>query len=483
MSAMNAERLSQRLLDLELITPSELQDIWGTFGRRNVEGEEFLQALVRREALTNWQVDRLKKGDNTGFYYGDYKVLYLVGAGTFARVYRAVRKGTDEVVALKVLRNRFSEDAEKTAHFMNEGKMGLELRHPNIVPILDVSSVRTTHYLAMEFVEGGSLREFVRVRGRIPPDEATRLIMDITNGIRYAWQKGISHRDLKMTNVLVASSGTAKVVDFGLAAGHTAEGNQLRTVDYAGLEKASGAKKDDARSDIFFLGCLYYNMLSGQPPLSQTRDRVERIAKQRFINITPINQVVADLPAAVVTVVNRAIELKPERRYQTPSEMLIDLRHLYERIEGKDFKTRERSAVANTVSDKSSVMIAESDPNLQDKLREAFKKFGFRVMLTRDPKRAVDRFYDPQDIPDSLILDAETTGEAAIHAFNQFANEERTQDLPAVLLLSPNQKHLAEKANVNEYRRILYTPIKLRNLRDTLESLLGHVAASAEQEG
>lgn len=476
MPALNAERLAQRLLDLELISPSELQEIWGTFGRRNVEGEEFLQTLVRREILTNWQVDRLMKGDNTGYYYGDYKVLYLVGSGTFARVYRAVHKETKDVVALKVLRNRFSEDAEKTAHFLQEGKMGLELRHPNIVPIVEVSSVRNVHFLAMEFVEGGSLREFIRVRGRIPPDEATRLIMDITNGIRYAWQKGISHRDLKMTNVLVSSSGTAKVVDFGLAAGHTAEGNPLRTVDYAGLEKASGAKKDDARSDIFFLGCIYYNMLAGSPPLSHTRDRAERIAKQRFLNIVPINQAVADLPAPVVTVANRAIELKPERRYQTPSEMLIDLRHLYERIEGKDFKARDRADLSATASDKSSVMIVEADPNLQDKLREAFKKFGFRVMLTRDPHRAVERFYDPENIPDCLVLDAETTGEAAISAFNQFAEEERTSVMPAVLLLSQSQKDLASKANVNEYRRILYTPIKLRNLRDTLESLLGHTA-------
>lgn len=478
MPAMNAERLGQRLLDLELISPQELQETWSVLGRRNVEGEEFLQTLVRREILTNWQVDRLRKGDSTGFFYGDYKVLYLVGAGTFARVYRAVHKQNNEVVALKVLRNRFSEDAEKTAHFMREGRMGLELRHPNIVPITEVNNSRSVHFLAMEFVEGGSLREFVKVRGRIPPDEATRLIMDITNGIRYAWQKGISHRDLKMTNVLVSSTGTAKVVDFGLAAGHTAEGNPLRTVDYAGLEKATNAKKDDARSDIFFLGCIYYNMLAGVPPLSHTRDRAERISKQRFLNIVPVNQVVSDLPTSVVTVVNRAIELKPEKRYQTPSEMLIDLRHLYERIEGKDFKARERGDMSAAASQKSRVMIVEADPNLQDKLREAFTGFGFRVMLSRDPGRALELFWDPEKIPHCLVLDAETTGEAALNAFNQFAKEERTSNLPAVLLLSESQRDWASRADVNEHRRVLFTPIKLKNLRDTLESLGATVSQS-----
>ena len=97
-----------------------------------------MQTLVRREYLTNYQVERLMKGDRTGFFFGNYQVLYLVGRGTFARVYRAAHRKTGKIVALKVLRNRFSEKPAQASLFVREGRMGCTLRHPNIVPIYEV---------------------------------------------------------------------------------------------------------------------------------------------------------------------------------------------------------------------------------------------------------------------------------------------------------------------------------------------------------
>src|SRR5690606_7115883 len=110
-----------------------------------------------RGLLTNYQVDKLARGDKAGFYYGDYKILYLVGTGSFARVYRAVHKDTGKVVAVKVLRKRFSEDATTTEQFVREGEMGAKLRHPNIVPIYEIHSSRRQHYMVMDFIEGRNL--------------------------------------------------------------------------------------------------------------------------------------------------------------------------------------------------------------------------------------------------------------------------------------------------------------------------------------
>ncbi len=201
-------------------------------------------------------------------------------------------------MAVKVLRNRYSENRAQASLFVREGRVGCALRHPNIVPIYEVVSEGKTHFLVMEFVEGRNLREFVRIRKKLDPLEATQMMIGITDGLRYAFETArLTHRDLKMSNVLVSSRGEAKLVDFGLASmddtltdDALADLPNTRTVDYAALERATGVRKDDVRSDIYFLGCIYYNMLTGQPPLVETRDRLQRLSKQRFLDVVPIQK-------------------------------------------------------------------------------------------------------------------------------------------------------------------------------------------------
>ncbi|HXT58553.1 MAG TPA: serine/threonine-protein kinase, partial [Pirellulales bacterium] len=296
MAELTAEQIAQRAFDQDLLDDRQLQEIWGEFGRRNVPVEDFVQLLLRRELLTNFQLDRLLKGERAGYFYGDYKVLYMVSGGSFARVYRAVHKDTGVVRAVKVLRKRYSDSPEQTEHFCREGQVGITLRHPNIVPIYEVSSKGMTHFLVMEFIEGRNLREFLKIRKKLDPAEATRLMIDIASGLRYAVEHGVSHRDLKLTNILVSSKGQAKLVDFGLAATDSTVSDDVsedqlnqRTIDYAGLERATGARKDDPRSDIYFLGCIYYHMLIGKPPLQETRDRIQRLSKTRFQQVVPVH--------------------------------------------------------------------------------------------------------------------------------------------------------------------------------------------------
>ena len=186
------------------------------------------------------------KGERSGYYYGPYKVLYYIGAGNFARVFRAVHRQSGEIVALKVLRKRFSDKPEQAAQFIREGKLGITLRHPNIVPTYEVVSQGNLYFLVMEFVEGYNLRDLVKIRKKLDPLLATKLMIDIVKGLNYALENGLTHRDLKLNNVSVTSSSQAKVVDFGLAtiqeedAEVAEEMPNVRTIDYATLESATG---------------------------------------------------------------------------------------------------------------------------------------------------------------------------------------------------------------------------------------------------
>ncbi|MDA1180283.1 MAG: protein kinase, partial [Planctomycetota bacterium] len=418
MQEESADKYAQRALDLNLLSQRQLDAIWADLGTRSVTASDFRSILLRKELLTNYQVERLIKGERTGFFYGNYKVQYLVGKGTFARVYRAVAVDNPErVVAIKVLRNQFGDDRNEANRkvmdqFLREGETGMSLRHPNIVPIYEVYSRTKPYFLVMEFIEGNTLRDFMKLRRRLSPLEATELMSGIMSGLACAAQKGLYHRDLKLSNVLISSSGEPKLVDFGLAAeaGGTDEDSVTdRTIDYAGLERASGARRDGPRSDIYFAGCMYYHMLSGKAPLQETKDRIQRLSKTRFQDIPPISTICDDIPQRLAYIVMKSMEFDPERRYQTATDMLTELHSAAKSLrEGRiDEATDEATnSVANANIDTipRTVLVVESAVDLQNTFRAQLKKYGFRVLVMSDAQRALDRFGGDGPEPDCVVF-------------------------------------------------------------------------------
>jgi serine/threonine-protein kinase len=483
-----AQEVADRAYNLGLLHERQLQLVWAELGSRTVTADDFLQLCVRRELLTNYQVERLIRDEKTGFFFGDYKVLYFMGAGSFARVYRAVHKDSDQVVALKVLRKRFSDSPSQYGQFIREGELGRALRHKNIVPIYEVFSRAKIHFLVMEFVEGRNLRDFVKVRKKVEPEEATRLVIEIAEGLDYAFvERGLTHRDLKMTNVLVSSNGQAKLVDFGLAAIEKGLSNDAwvqmpnaRTIDYAALERATGVHKDDTRSDIYFLGCIYYHMLTGKAPLSETRDRARRLSRQRLEEVVPVQQVDPSVPNSVAVVVRNAMDLDPDRRYQAPKQMLAGLQEASRRLrEGTADEVvlepqAEPSAAVQptTVKEQHSIMVVESNAQLQDVFRDGLRKAGYRVLLTSDPQRALERFLDDSRTAECVLFDAQATGKVALEAFNQLGDEARTNHVPALLLLGKPQQKWRQHAKTAKHRVVMSMPIKMKELRSALAQLI-----------
>jgi serine/threonine protein kinase len=479
----SAEDFARRAFDLNLLDQRQLESVWAELGSRNVSSAELQRALVRRGLLTNYQVDKLARGDRVGFFYGDYKVLYLVGTGSFARVYRAVHTGTEKVVAVKVLRKRFSEDPAMTEQFIREGEMGARLRHPNIVPIYEVHSNRKMHYMVMDFIEGRNLREFVRVRKKLSADEALKFCIDIAAGLTYAAEHGIRHRDLKLSNVLMSSTGRAQLVDFGLAAVTGGVDEDLggdavnpRTIDYAGLERATGVRKDDPRSDIYFAGCMLYHMLSGRAPMAETKDRTQRLSKTRFESITPIAQLEPNLPQRVVMLVNKAMELNVNRRYQSPAEFLSDLRLTQKRLQNQN--NGVSLSPLDEGNDKA-VMIIDSNPSLQDAFREGLKRVGYRVLVLSDPSRAIDRCDTQERVADCVVFGCHSLGRTGLAAFNRFAVLERTKNVPAILLIAEKQGDYVNDAHLNDHRVVATMPLKMREFRGVLKQLLTATSSQA----
>jgi serine/threonine protein kinase len=468
----DAAVLGDLAVRLGLLTPEQLQEAWIELGTRGGDVEPLLRVLERKGYLTPWQSSKLIRGDNLGYFLGGYRILYKVASGSFGRVYRADDPQSGRVVAIKVLRRKWSDDPHSIDLFEREGKIGMGLHHPNLVEILAVNRDTSSqqYYIVMEFVEGGNLREILAIHKKLEAPKALKFLEDAAAGLAYAYSRGVTHRDMKLTNILIATQGTAKVVDFGLA-GVYGKSQKLkdethvdRTVDYAGLEKMTGVPTGDTRSDIYFMGCVLYELLSGRSPLDMTRDARSRMARERFNSVKPMSRDEVHAPASVFRLVETMMALNPQLRYQTPSQMLDAIREVRREV--------DRKGASAAASGPQTVFIVESDDRLQNALREKFKSLGFRVLLSADPARAVERFR--QNPFDALVVDAGTTGEDSLLIFDRILNEAKRQDrvCAAILVLSEGQADWAQRVQPHPHAVVLVRPVTLKQLHRKLQELL-----------
>ncbi|MEM9412507.1 MAG: serine/threonine-protein kinase [Planctomycetota bacterium] len=499
MSELTADQLATRALECRLLDARIIDRAVSEAGGRNASYEQLESIFVRQELLTNWQITRLIEGQRRGYFYGNWKVLYLVGAGTFARVYRGCHTKTADIKAIKVLRNRYSEDEETQDSFLREGKMVMKLRHPNIVPIYEVDEDKGRIYMVMDFIEGQNLRDYVRAHKKLNVKVAMSIIRDLAAGLDYAFEQGISHRDLKLSNVLLSTKRQAKLVDFGLAAVTSDDKNvedtfNPRSIDYAGLEKASGVVRDDKRSDIYFLGCMLYHMLSGHPPLSETKERSKRISPQRYREIIPITNHEPGLPHRVVVLCHRLMELDADKRSQTPGLALKEIDGVIEALEQGHFEkydptlTQQHSQDFDHLTKKENegegktVLLIESNIKIQDVLRSKLKELGYRVLIIGDAQRGVRRFENldaGDDKPaDVVIFGSAGLGRMAVEAFAYFAQGE-TKIFPSILLLKPELKKLMASFKMNENQAVLDLPLKFKRVRAAVKKLANAQSDSA----
>lgn len=467
MSFQTLDELRRVLVERELVSSDQLAK-----GLSEIEGVSrhpgaLLDELERQGALTSYQLSKLRKGETDGLILGRYKLLYRNASGSFARVFRACSLDDGKMIGLKVLRQRWASDPNYVKQFHREAEICQRLKHKNIVPIYDVGEDHGEHYLTMEFVEGGNLREFLKIRGRCSPLESAQALLDMAEGLEYALSKGMTHRDFKLTNVLMSSEGVAKLVDFGLASlnateSGTDEGN-LRALEYATLEKGTGAPDDDPRSDLYFLGAAIYELLTGTAPYPATKDRSERKQLSRYTNVRPIRSVAPEVPAALAEIVDHLMRVNPNERFQSPTEVVHATR--------KAFKELGGTPRGDSNSGPKSILCIETRPKHQDLLRDYLTKLGFRVLMMTDLQRGLARLRN--NPTDALLLMADSVSEGFSEGIQELLRWKKMSSAAMLVVLGQSQQGWRKMLEEASSTRVLVQSIQLRDVRRELESLLG----------
>lgn len=491
----DASGIGTLALRLGLVTDEQVRECLTELDDKTAPGVDMVRLLERKRYLTSFQGHKLLKGDTDGYFLGGYRLLYKIAAGSFGRVYRGDDPRAGQVVAIKVLRNKWMMDKQKVDLFLREGKLGMTIRHENIVSVLAVNQDSKTgqYYLVMEFVEGGNLRDILIGQKKLAVDLTLRYMEECARGLAYSHAKGLTHRDIKPTNILIsAATGQAKLVDFGLAEISTNSSVHLqkqsdrdddvavdRTVDYAGLEKATGQKPGDVRSDIYFLGSVLYECVTGQSLMAVTKDRQSRMLARRYQEVEETlakTGPALGVPPPVMAVLRKMVAFDPAARYQTPTELVDALQACRAELRGQ---TAPAGPGRNRTPDGPKTLYAvEANEKLKLAFREKFKARGYRVLLSNDPAAAVKRYREQPY--HTVILDAGTVGREAVAAYNRVLKESDAAalDLIAVLLLSEKQTDWQADAIPHDRGAVLLLPLNMKDLMRKIREL----SADAKQE-
>jgi len=259
---------------------------------------------------------------------GRYQILKVLGEGGMGSVYQARDREVDRTVAIKVIRPELSGHPEILRRFKQELILARQVTHRNVIRIFDLNLAEGRRFITMEYVDGKDLSSIVRERRKLPVEEAVEIIRQTLMGLEAAHNEGVVHRDLKPQNIMVDGTGRVYLMDFGIAksmelAGMTRTGVLMGTPDYMSPEQAKG-EKADARSDLFTVGVIFYELLTGQQPY-RCETVMQTLVKRTRERAAPARELDPSIPQYVSDVVSKCLEIDPDDRYKSAGEILRDL--------------------------------------------------------------------------------------------------------------------------------------------------------------
>ncbi len=263
-----------------------------------------------------------------GMIVGDrYEILERIGTGGMSDVYKAKDHKLNRMVAVKVLKQEFSENANFVSKFRVEAQAAAGLAHPNIVNVYDVGEENGVYYIVMELVEGITLKKYIKKKARLSVKEAVSIAIQVSMGIEAAHNNHIIHRDIKPQNIIISKEGKVKVTDFGIAkaaTSNTITSNVMGSVHYTSPEQARGGYSDE-KSDVYSLGITMFEMLTGRVPFNG--ETTVAIAIKHIQEEMPSpRDYVSEIPVSVEQIVFKCCQKSPDRRYQSMGELITDLK-------------------------------------------------------------------------------------------------------------------------------------------------------------
>jgi serine/threonine-protein kinase len=301
---------------------------------------ELAKDLVRRGWLTRFQARHLIRGQGQELCVGPYRLLDRVGEGGMGQVYKALHQPMNRIVALKIVRPDLIADPVTLKRFHREVQAAAYLSHSNIVAVFDASQIGDKHFLAMEYIDGTDLSALVKSSGPLSIESACDYIRQTALGLHHAHERGLLHRDVKPSNLLVTRNepkGVVKILDMGLArrvpiglskeeveSGVTIDGTVVGTPDFMSPEQAKNSRAVDLRADVYSLGCTLYYVLTGQPPFPKGTV-MEKLLQHQLEEPRPVEQVRESIPNDLALIVHRMLAKKPEDRFQSINDVAAAL--------------------------------------------------------------------------------------------------------------------------------------------------------------
>ena len=329
-----------------------------------------------------------------GMMIGDrYEILEKIGTGGMSDVYKAKCHKLNRYVAVKVLKQEFSENENFVSKFRIEAQAAASLMHPNIVNVYDVGAENDIYYIVMELVEGITLKKYIERKARLSYKEAVSIAIQVSMGIEAAHNNHIIHRDIKPQNIIISREGKVKVTDFGIAkaaTSNTITSNVMGSMHYTSPEQARGGYSDE-KSDIYSLGITLFEMLTGRVPFNG-ETTVAIAIKHIQEEMTSPKEFVPEIPGSVEAIVMKCCQKSPDRRYQNMAEVIADLKQSLISPD-EDFvvaRDMDEEASTRTISEAEMVQIKRKAQR-QDAYEEQMR---LNSQYTRPPQ---DEEYDGDD--------------------------------------------------------------------------------------
>lgn len=339
--ALTAQQFVESLSVHGLMSSGEVTTLlkeWTVVSGQEPDVEALVRKLVQEGKLTKFQAINLYQGRGKGLILGEYLILDKIGAGAMGKVYKAKHRRMHRIVAVKVLPPHVSAMPRIIDRFFREVQVAARLTHPNVVAAYDSGETHGLHYLVMEYVEGQDLLAYADVHAPLAVATAVELLRQSAEGLAYAHEQNIVHRDVKPSNILVTADGQAKILDLGLARITeedatstsetqnvlTVEGEVMGTPDYMSPEQSCDTHAADHRADIYALGCSLYRILVGRIPYPGDTP-VQKVMAHHDRPIPSLRESRPDVPAELEALYQKMMAKSPADRPQATREVADEL--------------------------------------------------------------------------------------------------------------------------------------------------------------